>query len=299
MLRQVLIVRVLPVVLTISACVTLLSAVDWSDAAAAGSGRLPDLDQETPSELTITRTGSVWVLGFRSAVRNVGDGALVIDAHRPTPGTDTMTADQLIERDGSPAELVSGVGRLRYVVSPDHRHWHLLGFDRYSLRRAGSSVAAVRDRKSGFCLGDRYRIDRRLPAAPAEPRYTSRCGLAAPGLFGLQEGISVGYGDDYPAYLEGQYLRLSGLRGRPLRARAPGEQRPAATRARLRQQRGVAAAPAALARGRADGADPQEVSRQRPLQSADKLGRLKLCRRSGRWVVVRRASRGHRPRDDP
>ena len=211
MLKRVLIVRVLPVVLTISACVTLLSAVDWSDAAAAGSGRLPDLDQETPSGLTITRTGSVWVLGFRSAVRNVGDGPLVIDAHRPTPGTDTMTADQLIERDGSPAELVSEVGRLRYVVSPDHRHWHLLGFDRYSLRRAGSSVAAVRDRKSGFCLGDRYRIDRRLPAAPAEPRYTSRCGLAAPGLFGLQEGISVGYGDDYPAYLEGQYLRLSGL----------------------------------------------------------------------------------------
>jgi hypothetical protein len=212
MLRKVLLARVLPVVLTIAACVPLLAAVDWSDAAAAGSERLPDLDQETPSGLTISRAGSVWVLGFRSAVRNVGDGPLVIDAHRPAPGAETMTADQLVERAGSPPEVVPGAGRLRYVVSPDHRHWHLLGFDRYALVRAGSGEPAVRDRKSGFCLGDRYRVGRRLPAAPAEPKYTSRCGLATPSLLGIQEGISVGYGDDYPANLEGQYLRLSGLR---------------------------------------------------------------------------------------
>jgi Lysyl oxidase len=212
MLRGVLVLRVLPVVLAMAAGIGLFAALDWTDASAAGSGRLPDLDQETPSGLTITRTTSAYVLGFDSAVRNVGDGPLVIDAHRPTPGTDTMTADQLIDHDAAPHEVVPGVGQLRYVVSPDHRHWHLLGFDRYQLRRAGTTEIAVRDRKSGFCLGDRYRVtDRRLRAAPAAPRYTSRCGLAAPGLLGIQEGISVGYGDDYPANLEGQYLRLSGL----------------------------------------------------------------------------------------
>jgi hypothetical protein len=212
MLRGVLVIRVLPVVLAMAACVALLTVVDWSDASAAGSGSLPDLDQETPSGLTITRTASAYVLGFESAVRNVGDGPLIIDARRPAPGASTMTADQLIDRNGAPHEVVAGVGLLRYVVSPDHRHWHLLDFDRYQLRRAGARNAAVRDRKSGFCLGDRYRVtDRALRAAPAEPRYTSRCGLAAPGLLGIQEGISVGYGDDYRANLEGQYLRLSGL----------------------------------------------------------------------------------------
>ena len=212
MLRRVLVIRVLPVLLAMAAGIAVLAAVDWSDASAAGSGRLPDLDQEAPTGLTITRTASAYVLGFDSAVRNVGDGPLIIDAHRPAPGTETMTADQLIDHDAAPHEVVPGVGKLRYVVSPDHRHWHLLGFDRYRLRRAGAREAAVRDRKSGFCLGDRYPVtDRRLPAAPAEPRYTSRCGLAAPGLLGIQEGISVGYGDDYAANLEGQYLRLSGL----------------------------------------------------------------------------------------
>jgi Lysyl oxidase len=211
---RVLVVRVLPVLLAMTAGLAILAAVVWSDASAGGAQRLPDLDQETPSALTITRRASAYVLGFDSAVRNVGDGPLIVDAHRPAPGTDTMTADQLIDRVGGPHDVVPGVGRLRYVVSPDHRHWHLLGFDRYRLRRAGVHEAAVRDRKSGFCLGDRYRItDRRLRSAPDEPRYTSRCGLAAPGLLGIQEGISVGYGDDYPANLEGQYLRLSGLPG--------------------------------------------------------------------------------------
>jgi hypothetical protein len=124
-----------------------------------------------------------------------------------------MEADQLVERDGAPQEVLPGAGQLRYVVSPDHRHWHLLSFDRYELRRSGRSVAAVRDRKTGFCLGDRYpATQRRLPGAPASPLYTGRCGLEEPGLLGIQEGISVGYGDVYQANLEGQYLPLTGLR---------------------------------------------------------------------------------------
>ena len=45
-----------------------------------------------------------------------------------------------------------------------------------------------------------------------EKTYTSRCGLGEPARLGINEGISVGYGDDYPANLEGQYLPLSGHR---------------------------------------------------------------------------------------
>jgi hypothetical protein len=96
--------------------------------------------------------------------------------------------------------------------SPDHSHWHLLGFERYALRRAGTRTALVSDRKSGFCLGDRYRArGRSLRFAPPQPVYTSRCGLAQPELLSIREGISVGYGDDYKANLEGQYLSLTGL----------------------------------------------------------------------------------------
>jgi glucose/arabinose dehydrogenase len=215
--RRVLSLRVLPVVAALTLTAAVLSLASRTSPAAAGSERLPDLDQAAPSELVITRADSgtrpVYRLGFRSAVANVGEGPLVVDAHRSGLETETMTGDQLIESDGAPPQVVPRVAEFRYVVSPDHRHWHLLGFDRYELRRAGHRVAAVRDRKTGFCLGDRYALPgRRLPAAPPEPVYTSRCGLDDPGLIGLQEGISVGYGDDYKANLEGQYLPLTGLR---------------------------------------------------------------------------------------
>ena len=202
-----------------------------SSRAAAATERLPDLEQEVPSGLEITRHARAphWRLGFRSAVRNVGDGPLTISGHRPKPGVEKMVADQVIELDGAPAAVVSGAGRLRYVRARDHRHWHLLGFDRYELRRPGGR-ALIRDRKSGFCLGDRYAVTGLdLPARAPEKVYRSRCGLDHPELMGIREGISVGYGDDYVANLEGQWLPLDGLRaGRYLlvhRANADGRLR--------------------------------------------------------------------------
>jgi hypothetical protein len=103
---------------------------------------------------------------------------------------------------------------MRYVVSPTHRHWHLMQFDRYTLRRARGGPVVRRDVKSGFCLGDRYATPGPLLAAPpAEAVYRSRCALGKPGRLRVTEGMSVGFGDDYPANLEGQYISLAGLPG--------------------------------------------------------------------------------------
>jgi len=203
--------RLLPAVAAVAALVPAALAVGGP--APEGKASLPDLDQETPTGLVLTKARGGWRLGFDSAVRNIGAGPLIIDGARPEPGVETMSADQVIVNEGSPRTVVPGVGELRYVRSPDHRHWHLLGFDRYELRRAGSGETVVADRKTGFCLGDRYPV-RTLPLAgkPLEPKYRSRCGLDRPGLLGIREGISVGYGDDYSANLEGQYLPLNGLR---------------------------------------------------------------------------------------
>jgi hypothetical protein len=215
MLRAVLLMRVVPVVATIMLTTAALAFAERPSSGDARA-RLPDLVQELPSELEITVVGPpvrpVYRLGFRSAVSNVGRGPLTISGRRASADVATMTADQVVERDGAPSQVVSDVGRLRYVVSPDHRHWHLLGFDRYQLRRAGRRAATVSDRKTGFCLGDRYPVlGHRLGAELRAPVYRSRCGLGERRLMGIQEGISVGYGDDYAATLEGQYLRLTGL----------------------------------------------------------------------------------------
>jgi hypothetical protein len=210
----VLLIRVLPALAAIMLSAATLAAADRPSGTAGQL--LPDLDQEVPSDLEITVTGPparpVYRLGFTSAVKNVGHGPLLISGRRASADVATMAADQVVDRAGAPQAVVPDVGRLRYVVSPDHRHWHLLGFDRYQLRHAGRRGSVASDRKTGFCLGDRYPVlGRPPPAAPARPVYTSRCGLGDPTLMGIQEGISVGYGDNYAATLEGQYLRLTGL----------------------------------------------------------------------------------------
>jgi hypothetical protein len=183
-----------------------------SPAVAAPGELLPDLDQETPTALVLTREHHRWFLGFGSAVRNVGDGPLVIAGHRHGRRAPTMVADQLVERPGAPRLRVPRIGQIRFVESPDHRHWHFIGFDRYELHRTGERQVLRGGHKSGFCLGDRYRFPGPvLPSASPNPVFTSYCGLEQPRRLRVGEGISVGYGDYYQPNLEGQNISLQGL----------------------------------------------------------------------------------------
>jgi Lysyl oxidase len=202
----------------IAACASLLAATAAAvrPPATTGGDLLPDLDQQTPSGLMISPAGgrgpARYVLGFQSAVRNIGDGPFIIAGSRAYTRTPTMAASQLIDRTDGTQHTVQVAARLRYAISPDHQHWHLLHFDRYELRHAGRGGTVVRDQKTGFCLGDRYRVTSYdVPAAAAEPTYTDRCGLTKPWLLSVREGISPGYGDNYMPYLEGQSLPLTGL----------------------------------------------------------------------------------------
>jgi len=199
-----------------------LGRSDGDSTAAAGSqaGRagprelLPDLDQAAPSKLVLTTSTRaarpVFRLGFASAVTNVGAGPLIVDGRRFRPAG-AMRADQVLVRADGSTRTVRGVGALRYVRSADHSHWHLLPFERYEIRLPGASDSAVRDAKTGFCLGDRYDSKRNLEGKPTKKVFRGRCGLRAPHLRRLREGISVGYGDDYDPTLEGQYVELTGL----------------------------------------------------------------------------------------
>jgi hypothetical protein len=178
---------------------------------------LPDLDQEMPSDLQVTTDQSGasprFHLGFQSAVDNRGAGPLVIAGHRDSQAQPQMVADQTIASSDGSTRTVPDVGRLQYVYSEDHDHWHYLGFDHYELRRAGNYKLVAPDQKTGFCLGDRYDTDTspRLPGEPADAFYTGYCGRTHTELLSLVEGISVGYGDVYYANLEGQFVDVTGV----------------------------------------------------------------------------------------
>ncbi|MEZ5099347.1 MAG: lysyl oxidase family protein [Thermoleophilia bacterium] len=178
---------------------------------------LPDLDAGPPANVQIAsvRSGgrTRYRLSFQSAAINVGRGALVIEAARPDRSTVEMRADQLVSLPDGSTRRVTGVGRLRFVVDPTHRHWHLLRAMAYELRSLDGSRLVRPDRKTGFCLGDRFEADPAvdLPGEPTEMVYNVNCGYDAPELLAVVEGISVGWGDNYEPWRDGQYIDVTGV----------------------------------------------------------------------------------------
>jgi hypothetical protein len=180
---------------------------------------LPDLEQETPMDLgvqkVITSTGAVqWHLGFRSAVRNVGAGPLIVVGKRASTAEPMMDATQIIKVKGGGERKVRHVGHMMYIHAETHQHWHLMGFDRYELRTADGKYKRVRkDQKQGFCLGDRYDTTAKLPNKPKKPAYYDvNCGYGLTDLLSVLVGISVAWADDYRPYLEGQFVDVTGLK---------------------------------------------------------------------------------------
>jgi hypothetical protein len=173
---------------------------------------LPDLHQEPPLAVSLRQAGSRTLLAFGSAVDVIGGGPLVLRGRR-APGQAEMTVSQELRRpDGSWVSLPLDA-RLRYVRAATHQHWHLQGFERYELRRAGDGGLAGTARKTGFCLGDRYRLGFQAtrPGEPDDAVYLGECGRGQPQATSIVQGISIGYGDDYPPQKEGQFVDVTGL----------------------------------------------------------------------------------------
>ena len=177
--------------------------------------RLPDLQQEPPTRIialaTGPRTHRRYVIVFGSTTDNDGEGPLIVVGRRRTRAVNRMTAEQEIRRSDGSTRTVPAVGRLQFVVNSDHRHWHFLGYDRYELRTEPGFARVVRDRKTGFCIGDRGRAGFVAPSAPPAPVYTDFCGRNKPGLLTLREGMSPGYFDYYGPVIEGQFLDVTRL----------------------------------------------------------------------------------------
>ena len=217
-----------------------IALVRSSDAGAQSSPEpfLPDLVQVAPDQISVQRARvhgqTAWRLIFRSAVEiPIDQGRLVLRGHRSSRRTPFLRVDQYIDyRDPQSGDIVSqerirDVGRMRYVYSRDHEHFHYLGFDRYELRRVKDGRRVTRDRKSGFCLGDRY-LAGSLPARSASVHGAQRvsptahvirnsqldqdCRSAEPRRLTVTEGITPGNGDDYKPSLEGQFLDITDVR---------------------------------------------------------------------------------------
>ena len=182
---------------------------DWSSVPASRQ-RLPDLDQQAPSGLTVTSSQGRFKLGFTSSTDNIGIGPIWIRGVRDGRGR-TMEATQLVTF-GDGVRSLPRVGRMRFTISGSHRHWHLLRFQSYELRHAGSYDLVVRDRKSGFCLLDRWGRTRKPVRRTPRARFLGDCAQGHPEARRVEHGTSVGFTDRYPAHFHGQNLDVTGVR---------------------------------------------------------------------------------------
>jgi len=182
-----------------------------------GGALLPDLDPVAPNGLVVqvalTEAGKRFRLGFASATENLGAGPLVVRGRRERLSQTEMAAEQVIQLVTGATSVRPDVGAFVYVDEVTHEHWHLLPFMRYELRRSRDFALVVPDRKTGFCLGDRYEADATvtLPGEPAERVYNTSCGPEQTELLELEEGISVGWGDVYEAWRDQQFVDVTGL----------------------------------------------------------------------------------------
>src|SRR5947207_4444535 len=180
-------------------------------AEAAGTPLYPNLKTLPPDHLsfdTVTLADGLphAVLRFGNTAWNTGAGPLELRAE--PLDTNTATAYQrILDANG---QLVSERVIGEFIFHPQHNHYHLEDFALYQLwtraeydawvASGGTSGAPMAvSSKVTFCLEDGLRLAPTLPGSPAAPAYTicSQTGLS---------GISVGWGDWYPAYLYGQWV---------------------------------------------------------------------------------------------
>lgn len=198
------------VALALLGCTLVTLAGGRATAALPASGvGLPNLVMLPPSEATIdsvvAQGRTRYLLRFTSDVANVGPGPLVLRSSRTSPSAPFTTA-QGLRLPGEQQRWLPTTAVVRFSAGPLHDHTHVVGFEAYELRDAAGRILR-RDHKLGFCLGDNVPL-----AQPAPPRrFDGRCGHGRASALVLEQGISAGWKDPYPAASQGQELDVTGL----------------------------------------------------------------------------------------
>ncbi len=176
--------------------------------ALAASDKLPDLKVAPMSGFRIERTtGGRRLLRFNGMMLNVGRGPFEIRSRRAST-KQPWIVDQIIYQTGGGTRRIRTNATLRYA-GDGHNHWHVRRILSYHL---WSVHGTSRDAKIGFCFFDTNVRNLRLAGAPRSRKYVeSTCGHK--GSLHVKNGLSVGWGDLYPANFAFQWIDVSGLPG--------------------------------------------------------------------------------------
>lgn len=182
-----------------------------------GGSLLPDVGIRTLRNFTIVTTAGRRMLKFPAVTVNVGNGPIEIRAARSSStATDWVGRQVLHNSDGSTTSLPPTSAQF-YYGSDGHTHWHIRDFDSYELLDTDGTTLRLGE-KHGFCFEDNttYRDwagHPQHPEVPLSPVYTTSgsCGQGNTQATSIVLGLSVGWGDTYPATLPDQGIDITGL----------------------------------------------------------------------------------------
>jgi hypothetical protein len=196
-------------------------ALSRPPAAAAAADRLPDLGMARLRDLSIDTTTIPGhrLLRFTTIIVNVGAGPFETIGSRPNTSTTQMAVKQRIFNDAGSYREIS-TPAVMFWAGDGHDHWHVRDVEAYQLTRLDNGRRVGTGAKHGFCYFDNTPYRLWLPGAPSSSVYGG-CGTAAD--LRVTTGLSVGWGDTYPAAIAFQWIDITGLKSGRYRLRATAD----------------------------------------------------------------------------
>jgi hypothetical protein len=190
-------------------------------AAGAAADRLPDLGMARLRDFSIdttTRPGRR-LLRFTTIIVNIGAGPFETIGRRSSTATTQMTVTQRIHNSAGSYREIS-TPAVMFWSGDGHDHWHVRDVEAYRLIRLDNGRRVGTGAKHGFCYFDNTAYRLWLAGAPSTPVYGG-CGAA--GDLQVTTGLSVGWGDIYPAGIAFQWIDITGLKAGRYRLRATAD----------------------------------------------------------------------------
>jgi hypothetical protein len=171
----------------------------------------------TLGNFTIVNVNGKKLLKFPVVTANIGDGPLEINGARTSTSTSDWVGRQTVFKSDGTKTVLPPSGAEFYWAGDGHTHWHIRDFDLYEIYDASGQQLQTGE-KHGYCFEDNtsYRGwpgSSAHPNSPASPVYTPAlaCGRDQPNATTIMHGLSVGWGDTYPATLPDQAIDVTGL----------------------------------------------------------------------------------------
>lgn len=166
---------------------------------------LPDLRTLPPSDLNIKRfTNGKRELRLSNTIWNSGAGPLELEGRHDSVTLKTRVFQHVLtDEPGVYEDRIVG----EFVWHKTHDHWHYEQFSIYELWLLGPdgrpAVLVSSSDKISYCVIDTDIVNRSARGFPSYRQYR--------GCDQRLQGLSVGWGDTYKSFLDGQSIILSGV----------------------------------------------------------------------------------------